>query len=101
MAGRKRGAMGEHRFGGDWTTTKLQILERYLEAYTTALKKQPFKTAYIDAFAGTGYRNLRQTNEDPTLQFPDLAEEAPQSLLEGSARVALRVVPRFHRYIFI
>ncbi len=33
---------------------KLRILERYLDAYTTALKNQPFKLMYIDAFAGTG-----------------------------------------------
>ena len=29
-------------FGGDWTNDKLQILEGYLKAYTTALKNQPF-----------------------------------------------------------
>ena len=90
-----------HRFGGDWTTTKLTILRRYLAGYTTALKKQPFKTAYIDAFAGTGYRVMREVDEERSLLFPDLAEEAPQGLLEGSARLALETVPRFDSYIFI
>lgn len=103
MEERRRG--GEegpaHLFGGDWTATKLEILSRYLRAYTTALKKQPFKTAYIDAFAGTGYRNLKQADEAPSLLFPDLAEEAPQELLDGSASLALKVEPRFDRYIFI
>lgn len=66
-----------------------------------ALKNQPFRTAYIDAFAGTGYRALRQTDEESNLLFPDLAEEAPQGLLEGSARLALEIHPRFDRYIFI
>lgn len=33
--------------------------------------------------------------------FPDLAEPAPQALLDGSARMALHVTPRFDRYIFI
>ena len=42
-------------YGGPWTLEKLDILESYLDAYTTALKKQPFKLIYIDAFAGTGY----------------------------------------------
>jgi hypothetical protein len=28
-----------HRFGGDWTSTKLDVLRGYLNAYTTALKK--------------------------------------------------------------
>ena len=45
-----------HKFGGDWTTEKLRILGEYLKAFTTALKKQKFKTGYIDAFAGSGYR---------------------------------------------
>jgi hypothetical protein len=53
-----------HRFGGNWTARKLEILRRYFVAYTTALKKQPFKTAYIDAFAGTGYRALRRADEE-------------------------------------
>lgn len=46
-------------FGGGWTKQKLKVLRKYLSAYTTALKRQPFKTAYIDAFAGTGYRELK------------------------------------------
>ena len=41
-------------FGGSWTIEKLDILESYLDAYTTVLKNQPFKLMYIDAFAGTG-----------------------------------------------
>jgi hypothetical protein len=48
-----------HRFGGDWTTQKLDVLAKYLCSYTTALKhkpsqSRPFRKAYIDAFAGTG-----------------------------------------------
>jgi three-Cys-motif partner protein len=103
MTGRKQGTKEgpEHRFGGDWTDTKLGILRRYLEAYSTALKNRPFKTAYIDAFAGSGYRTLKQTEEDGSLLFPDLAEEATQQFLEGSARMALKVKPGFDRYIFI
>ena len=42
-------------FGGPWTEQKLKILERYLDAYTTALKNQRFELVYIDAFAGTGH----------------------------------------------
>jgi three-Cys-motif partner protein len=92
-----------HRFGGDWTATKLTILGDYLRAYTTALKKAPFKTAYIDAFAGTGYRTLRESGDDASegLIFPDLAEADPQALLDGSARIALKTEPRFDKYMFI
>jgi len=43
------------KFGGDWTQEKLARIRSYLGAYTTVLKKQPFKLIYIDAFAGTGY----------------------------------------------
>ena len=41
-------------FGGKWTRDKLQILGAYLDAYTTALKHQPFTLWYVDAFAGSG-----------------------------------------------
>jgi three-Cys-motif partner protein len=96
-------------FGGDWTTTKLDVLAKYLAAYTTALKdkpsaERPFRKAYIDAFAGTGYRSLRRDDdaeESANLVLPDLAETAPQELLDGSARLALKTTPRFDRYIFI
>jgi three-Cys-motif partner protein len=103
MTGRKRGRRDgkEHRFGGDWTDTKLGILREYLEAYSKALKNTPFKTAYIDAFAGTGYRTLEQTEGGGHLLFPDLAEEATQKFLEGSARIALKVKPGFDRYLFV
>ena len=30
--------MNSTTFGGDWTSKKLEILRRYLDAYTTALK---------------------------------------------------------------
>ena len=99
-----------HQFGGEWTTAKLNVIQRYLQSYTTALKdkpskERPFRKAYIDAFAGTGYRDARreesQGSSAQTLLFPDLAGEAPQELLDGSARLALKVRPRFDRYIFI
>ena len=93
-----------HRFGGDWTSAKLDVLADYLSAYTTALKKSPFQKGYIDAFAGTGYRTLRQEAEESKseiLLFPDLAASGPQELLDGSARLELKAEPRFDRYLFI
>ena len=41
-------------FGGPWTEKKLEILRRYLDAYTTALKNQRFTLYYVDGFAGAG-----------------------------------------------
>jgi three-Cys-motif partner protein len=102
-----------HRFGGDWTSRKLAVIAKYLAAYLDALKNQPFVTAFIDAFAGTGYRTMRRERGEAgpggNLLFPDLATEEPQKLLDGSARLALKArgsgepgqEPRFQRYIFI
>jgi len=99
-----------HHFGGSWTDAKLKVLQEYLRSYTTALKdkptkERPFRKAYIDAFAGTGYRDSR----DPAAVgshaqqplFPDLSEKDPQELLDGSARLALKTEPRFDSYVFI
>ena len=74
-----RGA--DHRFGGDWTTKKLQILGGYLSAYTTALKKQNFRTGYIDAFAGSGYRTPSDAPaaDGQTTLFADAELAEPES----------------------
>ena len=95
----------KHSFGGEWTSTKLAVLAKYLTAYIDALKNQSFVTAYIDAFAGTGYRTMSREREEDApsgnLLFPDLATDEPQQLLDGSARLALKAQPQFDRYIFI
>jgi three-Cys-motif partner protein len=98
---RKKGVGPGHRFGGDWTSAKLDVLKGYLSAYVIALKSQPFRIAYIDAFAGTGYRVLRTEGAASNLVFPDLAEDGPTKLLDGSARIALSIEPHFDKYIFI
>lgn len=93
-----------HRFGGDWTDQKLDVVQQYLESYTIALKNQPFRKLYIDAFAGTGYREARGSDGADSgqgLLFPDLAEAEPQRLLDGSARRALKSHPPFDEYYFI
>lgn len=89
-------------FGGDWTEEKLLRIKKYLSAYTTILsKRRALKTAYIDAFAGTGYRQLKfQLNPNEPL-FPDLLEEDIEKFLQGSAQIALQTEPRFDKYIFI
>ncbi|MBI1381741.1 MAG: three-Cys-motif partner protein TcmP [Planctomycetaceae bacterium] len=98
----KHGEVG-HKFGGDWTERKLDVLAKYLRGYTTALKKTTFEKLYIDAFAGTGYREVRRDDEGDSgnLMLPDLAGPEPQALLDGSARRALATEPRFDRYLFI
>jgi len=94
-----------HRFGGDWTDQKLSVLADYLRRYNMALKDQPFRRAYIDAFAGTGYRHLKHRvkrgNNQTLLIFPELAYTDAQAFRDGSARLALQTTPPFDRYIFV
>lgn len=102
MSGKQRNK--EHRFGGNWTTRKLGVLAEYLRSYTTALKKTRLQKLYVDAFAGTGYRDVRREDDAKSSQsplFPELGEPEPQSLLDGSTRIALRTEPPFDRYMFI
>lgn len=89
-----------HLFGGDWTAEKLERVRKYLVAYATIMAKQRFRFAYIDAFAGTGYRTKAKSNHLSFL-FPELLEDESQKFLDGSARIALQIEPRFHKYIFI
>jgi len=73
------------KFGGDWTIEKLNILSDYLDFYLKALKSQPFKKVYIDAFAGSGRIETRDGTEQIT----------------GSIRLALQAQNKFDRYVFI
>jgi len=90
----------KQKFGGSWTEDKLKVLSKYLNAYTQALKNQPFKLIYIDAFAGTGYREISDNKDDPQLIFDDLGL-AEQQFLRGSAKISLDLERPFDRYLFI
>ena len=79
------------RFGGLWTQEKLEILQRYLDTYTTALKNQPFTLTYVDAFAGAG------VYIDPDEEYAEFHE-----LHEGSTRIALEISDKqFDHLVFI
>jgi len=88
------------KFGGEWTEKKLDCIKKYLEAYTQILSKTPYKFAYIDAFAGTGYREIKDEDSNEIF-LPELIESEPESFLAGSVQKALMVKPTFHKYIFI
>jgi three-Cys-motif partner protein len=88
-------------FGNGWTEKKLKILADYLSSYNTALKNQPFTRVYIDAFAGTGYREKQERAFAVPGLFADIQEEEPQRFLKGSAKRALEVEPPFDKYIFV
>jgi three-Cys-motif partner protein len=65
------------------------------------MSKQSFRFAYIDAFAGTGYRTLKRQQNQKELMFPEFAEQDTLQFTAGSARIALQIRPRFTKYIFI
>lgn len=90
------------KFGGrTWTQDKLERVRKYLVAYATIMRKRDFRFAYIDGFAGTGYHELKADEEEGRNLFDEVNEPAVTEFLDGSARIALQVVPRFHKYIFI
>ena len=82
----------DHEFGGIWTRKKLELLEKYMQFYTTALKNTPFKLHFIDAFAGTGFHSQKTTAEQTDL--------VPINTLLGSASISLNVTPPFDAYHF-
>jgi len=86
-------------FGGAWSATKLDVLGEYLQRYTTALKNQPFKLAYIDAFAGAGIREVISPGPDEL--FDDLLADDDASYRHGSPLIALGTEPTFDSFIFI
>lgn len=91
----------KQQFGGDWTADKLERVRKYLSAYTKIMSSRTyFRTFYLDAFAGTGYNAVKQ-DDQTTLLFPEFAESETKQFLEGSVRIALRVEPRFNKYVFI
>jgi three-Cys-motif partner protein len=93
-------ALDEHFFGGDHTEIKLDILGKYLKAYTSALKtKFRGNLWYIDAFAGTGSRTVK-TEAIPADLFRDASPERIETR-RGSARIALDTDPKFDRFVFM
>ncbi len=96
--------MSAHEFGGDWTQEKLLRLRKYLSAYMTIFTANPkartLTTTYMDAFAGTGYRNPR-IKDTQTLWLDGLDDPEAEVFLRGSARIALELEPSFGNYLFI
>lgn len=86
-------------FGGNWTEEKLSVMRNYFQAYATALKNQPFKKYYVDAFAGSGSRLEIQPETDGLDLFGDDFDDFSE-VKNGSVCVALGIEPKFDRYIF-
>jgi three-Cys-motif partner protein len=89
----------DHEFGGQHTELKLSIIEKYLRAYSSALRNKFSELWYIDAFAGTGKRTVKVEAKGEDL----FESKAPESVEQrrGSAQIAIDIEPPFHRLIFI
>jgi three-Cys-motif partner protein len=88
-------------FGGDWTEDKLDRLTAYLAAYMQAMKNQPYRKIYVDAFASTGYRATGSKKSPQQQLLMELGEPEAQGFLKGSASRALDIQPGFDEYLFI
>jgi three-Cys-motif partner protein len=90
-------------FGGAWTQRKLEVLRKYLQAYTNIFSKNPraqfYSISYVDAFAGTG--TLRRPEPVGFAELLPELRENEEEFRKGSVRRALEVVPAFDRYVFI
>jgi three-Cys-motif partner protein len=90
------------KFGDrSWTQDKLDRVRKYLIAYSIIMRKRNLHYAYMDVFAGTGYHELKHLDGDSAPLFPEVSEPEMVAFLDGSARIALQVEPRFNKYIFI
>ncbi|MBL6852401.1 MAG: three-Cys-motif partner protein TcmP [Alphaproteobacteria bacterium] len=81
-------------FGGRHSVLKLDTVEGYLNAFTSALRPK-FNLVYIDAFAGSGSFKF---GGSPALGF---MAARPATVHDGSARRALAVSPPFDQLHFI
>lgn len=90
---------------GPWAEEKLKALENYIQAYNNALKNQPFRRIYIDAFAGSPVSRIRGKVDlepvGPSAFFEDEQSATEQEkFVVGSPVRALRCDPGFHQHFF-
>lgn len=90
-------------FGGGWTQRKLEVLRKYLQAYTKIFKRNPrarfYSITYVDAFAGTG--TLRRPALGALAKHLPELQENEKEFRKGSVTRALEVEPPFDKYVFI
>ena len=97
------GRMAEHaqRFGGPWSLLKVEVVEKYLQAFNAALRlkpapNNPFTRTYIDTFAGSGAFTFANADDVPLL-----AEDEAQHIHQGSVKRALAIQPPFDEIFLI
>jgi len=70
---------------GPWSEIKLEIVKKYLSAYTTVLKNTKLHFSYIDGFAGAGQHFSRENLR----------------VIPGSPLIACQIEEPFKKYVFI
>jgi len=94
---------------GPWAEEKLECLSKYLNAYTTILRKQEQFRGYfyVDAFAGAGKAPTRKDGVEEK-QLEDLFElsnwtedKDVKEYTEGSPTRALSIEHPFSKYVFV
>ena len=99
------GKESQNIFGGGHTVHKLSIVSSYVHAYASVFASPTQKwatTFYLDPFAGTGaWGSVKSASQgkSPTL-FAEPAQEEEPPKHSGSAELALKACPPFHRYYF-
>jgi three-Cys-motif partner protein len=87
------------KFGGPWSLIKVELVEKYLHAFNTALRRKPtpndaFIRVYIDTFAGSGSFTFGD-------DLPLIEEDEAARIFEGSVKRALATKPPFDELYFI
>jgi three-Cys-motif partner protein len=79
---------------------KLERVRQYLSAFTTDMENKPYKTVYVDAFAGSGIVTMPKPKKERR-GFGLFPVSDAQPCIEGSAVQALRLPVLFKKYYFV
>jgi len=97
--------MAKDAWGGSWTEHKLNIFEKYVNAYLTIMNqhrdKHNWKLIYFDAFAGSGTRKAIQEEEQDLESLFGITNE-DIAVYKGAAERVVNIMQRgFDFYYFI
>lgn len=90
----------ERPYGGYWTQVKLARVRQYLSAFMAGMDDKPYKTVYVDAFAGSGVVTMPKPKR-PRGGFGISPVSDAQPCIEGSAVQSLRLPRLFNEYYFV
>lgn len=91
----------QQSFGGKWTEDKLQIVQKYLEAYLSIMRRNEnasryFEISYLDGFAGSG-----EGYQSSSGLFEEFIDPETQEFYKGSVHRALEAKYHFDHYLFL